>query len=81
MTTATPYTPPAEIIFAANQRLETATLGHIALAAVLYGTYCGVTGGRSAVTGAELPPFEKCPVLVRAGWLAVARRSTPRSLP
>ncbi|RKH08721.1 hypothetical protein D7X74_31020 [Corallococcus sp. CA047B] len=68
----TPYTPPADIITAAESALATARPDELGRATVLYTTYCGVTGGRSAVTGAELPPFEKCPLLVRAAWLAVA---------
>ncbi|RYZ34267.1 MAG: hypothetical protein EOO71_39560 [Myxococcaceae bacterium] len=68
----TPYTPPADIITAAESALAKARPDEIGRATVLYTTYCGVTGGRSAVTGAELPPFEKCPLLVRAAWLAVA---------
>ncbi|RKG99216.1 hypothetical protein [Corallococcus carmarthensis] len=43
------------------------------LAARAYTAYCGTTGGRSAVTGAQLPAFEACPPLVRAAWLASVR--------
>ncbi|RKH64106.1 hypothetical protein [Corallococcus aberystwythensis] len=67
-----PYTPPAELITAAEKVLAQASPGKLATALTLYTCYGSVTGGRSAVTGAELPPFEKCSVLVRAGWLAVA---------
>ncbi|RKG94131.1 hypothetical protein D7V97_39430, partial [Corallococcus sp. CA053C] len=56
----------------AERALALARPDELGRAAVLYTVYCGVTGGRSAVTGAELPPFEKCPMLVRAAWLAVA---------
>ncbi|NPC76055.1 hypothetical protein HPP05_40640 [Corallococcus exiguus] len=70
--TPAPYTPPPELITAAEKALAQASPGKLATALTLYTCYGGVTGGRSAVTGAELPPFEKCSTLVRAGWLAVA---------
>lgn len=72
MSTAAPYTPPTELILAAEKALAQASPDKLATALTLYHCYGGVTGGRSAVNGAELPSFEKCPVLVRAGWLAVA---------
>ncbi|NOK32354.1 hypothetical protein HMI49_03950 [Corallococcus exercitus] len=72
MSTPAPYTPPAELIAAAEKALAQANPGKLATALTLYTCYGSVTGGRSAVTGAELPPFEKCSALVRAGWLAVA---------
>ncbi|MBZ4371465.1 hypothetical protein [Corallococcus sp. AS-1-6] len=67
-----PYTPPPELVAAAEKALAQASPGKLATALTLYTCYGSVTGGRSAVTGAELPPFEKCSVLVRAGWLAAA---------
>ncbi|MBN8466185.1 hypothetical protein JYJ95_06655 [Corallococcus exiguus] len=70
--TPAPYTPPPELIASAEKALAQASPSKLALALTLYHCYGGVTGGRSAVTGAELPPFEKCSMLVRAGWLAVA---------
>ncbi|NRD67784.1 hypothetical protein HRD49_39255, partial [Corallococcus exiguus] len=66
------YTPPPELITAAEKALAQASPGKLATALTLYTCYGSVTGGRSAVTGAELPHFEKCSVLVRAGWLAAA---------
>ena len=69
----TPYTPPPEIVTAAESALASARTDEINRAEALYDAYCLVTGRRSAVTSAELPPFEKCSVLVRSGWLAAAR--------
>ncbi|RKH21889.1 hypothetical protein D7Y11_08205 [Corallococcus sp. AB018] len=70
--TPAPYTPPPELIASAEKALAQASPSKLALALMLYHCYGSVTGGRSAVTGAELRPFEKCSTLVRAGWLAVA---------
>ncbi|QSQ19308.1 hypothetical protein JY651_28680 [Pyxidicoccus parkwayensis] len=67
------YAPPAELVAKAEQELAGATREELDHAARCYAAYCGVTDGRSAVTGAELPAFDACPVLVRAGWLAAAR--------
>ncbi|MBZ4373235.1 hypothetical protein [Corallococcus sp. AS-1-6] len=72
MSSPAPYTPPAALVEAAEKALAQANPGKLATALTLYTCYGSVTGGRSAVTGAELPPFEKCSALVRAGWLAVA---------
>lgn len=71
------YTPPHELVERAEQELAAATEDELAQARRCYSAYCGVTARRSAVTGAELPAFDACPVLVRAGWLAAAR--APRS--
>ncbi|HEX5750012.1 MAG TPA: hypothetical protein VFZ09_27530 [Archangium sp.] len=73
--TATPYTPPLEMLQAAETMLAQATPEDLAIADKLYMAYGGVTGGRSAVTGAELPEFEICRPLVKAGWLASVREA------
>ncbi|QDE83326.1 hypothetical protein [Myxococcus xanthus] len=65
-----PYTPPSELVSAAEQSVASASPESLAQAERLYVAYGGVTGGRSAVTGATLPQFSACSVLVRAGWLA-----------
>lgn len=41
------------------------------LARKAYEAYCGQTGWKSAVTGADLPPWDNCPKAVRQGWVAV----------
>ncbi|QSQ24870.1 hypothetical protein JY651_07990 [Pyxidicoccus parkwayensis] len=66
------YSPPPELVEKAERELASATEDELAQARRCYSAYCGVTAGRSAVTGAELPAFDACPVLVRAGWLAAA---------
>ena len=38
-----------------------------------YEAYCGSTAWKSAITGADLPPFEKCPESVKKGWIAAAK--------
>lgn len=43
------------------------------LARKAYEAYCGSTGWKSAVTGADLPPFDNCPKAVKDGWVAVAK--------
>lgn len=43
-----------------------------ALARMAYEAYCEATGWRSAITGQELPPFDKTPDAVQAGWMAAA---------
>ena len=68
-----PYSPPAHLVESAEKALGEAGAEELKLAADLYAAYCAVTEGRSAVTGALLPPFSACPVLVRAAWLAAAR--------
>lgn len=42
------------------------------LARIAYEVYCETTGWKSAVTGQSLPPFEKTPDTVQAGWAAAA---------
>jgi hypothetical protein len=69
----TPYTPPPELLAAAEKMLFEASPGELAIADKLYVAYGSVTGQRSAVTGAELPAFDICRPLVRAGWLATVR--------
>ena len=71
------YTPPPELVQAAEESLAAATPEELADAARAYVAYGSVTGGRSAVTGSELPGFTMCNTLVRAGWLRVARELRP----
>ena len=71
------YTPPPELVQAAEESLAAATPEDLADAARAYVAYGSVTGGRSAVTGSELPGFTMCNTLVRAGWLRVARELRP----
>lgn len=66
------YTPPSELVTAAESALAAATPEQLQRAEALYTAYGSVTGHRSAVTGATLPPFSECKPLVRAGWLAAA---------
>ncbi len=68
-----PYSPPQEMLAAAEKALSEATPAELAAAESLYMAYAKPTGGRSAVTGAELPLFAACKPLVRAGWLAAAK--------
>lgn len=49
-------------------RPETENLGKIA-----YEAYCATTGWKSAITGADLPPFETTPETVQRGWDAAAK--------
>ncbi|NVJ13141.1 hypothetical protein [Myxococcus sp. AM010] len=67
------YSPAPELVAAAERALATANPAHLDTAERMYLSYGAVTDGRSAVTGAVLPPFRECSVLVRAGWLAAAR--------
>lgn len=68
-----PYVPPAEMVKEAEQAIAAAPLADMVAAEHAYLRYGSVTGGRSAVTGAQLPPFSECKPLVQAGWLAVIR--------
>lgn len=68
-----PYTPPAELVATAERALAEATLAELAKAEALYLAYGSVTDGKSAVTGATLPPFAECRPLVQSGWLAASR--------
>lgn len=76
----TPYTPPDDLVQAAEKALAEATPEELARAEALYMAYAAVTRYRSAVTGSDLPLFPRCSSLVRAGWLAAARAAqvTPR---
>lgn len=47
---------------------EESYLGRLA-----YEAYCGTTGWKSAVTGANLPAFYKTPEAVQAGWIAASQ--------
>lgn len=78
-TNAQPYSPPPEMVAAAEEKLAAASPAALARAEAAYQAYGDVTGGRSAVTGALLPTFAECKPLVRAGWLAATTApSTPR---
>ncbi len=44
------------------------------LARMSYEAYCGSTNWKSAITGADLPPFDNCPKEVKNGWIAVAKK-------
>lgn len=70
---STTYTPSEETLANAERLLSEATPRELAQAELLYVAYGSVTGGRSAVSGAELPSFDFCRPLVRAGWLVAAR--------
>ena len=48
----------------------------IELAQKAYEAYCESTGWKSAITGADLPPFTDCPEKVQQGWIAVAEKMT-----
>ncbi len=67
------YSPPAHLVEAAQEALHKVPEEQFERARALYEAYCAVTDGKSAVTGASLPPFAACPVLVRACWLAASR--------
>ncbi len=41
-------------------------------AKVAYDAYCETTGWKSAITGADLPPFNKTPIAVQAAWSIAA---------
>ena len=43
------------------------------LGRVAYEAYCETTGWKSAITGADLPPFDKTPEAVQNGWIAAAQ--------
>ncbi|TQF14206.1 hypothetical protein FJV41_19750 [Myxococcus llanfairpwllgwyngyllgogerychwyrndrobwllllantysiliogogogochensis] len=70
------YTPPDELLERALVAME-GVEGELREAERAYNAYLSATDGRSAVTGEKLPPFGACPLLVRAGWLAVVRSSKP----
>lgn len=78
MSETLPYSPPPEMVAAAEAKLAAATPAALAKAEAAYQAYGDVTGGRSAVTGAQLPAFADCKPLVRAGWLAA---TTSPSIP
>lgn len=71
--TSTPYTPPPEQRSNAEALLSNASREELHLAELAYTAYGSVTGGRSAVTGAELPAFDACNPVVRAGWVSAIR--------
>lgn len=41
-------------------------------AKIAYDAYSHAVGGKSAITGALLPPFDQTPALVQKGWLEAA---------
>jgi hypothetical protein len=43
------------------------------MAKIAYEAYCETTGWKSAISGADLPPFEKTPQAVQTGWIAAAK--------
>lgn len=43
------------------------------LGRLAYEAYCATTDWKSAVTGADLPPFGKTPETVQRGWIAAAQ--------
>ncbi|MET0405644.1 MAG: hypothetical protein ABW123_24710 [Cystobacter sp.] len=75
------YTPPLELLQAAEALLRGALPEELTAAAFAYASYGQPTGGRSAITGSELPAFAVCNPLVRAGWLSVVRSFTQWGAP
>ena len=47
--------------------------GDAALGKLAYEAYCSVTGWKSAVTGADLPSFDKTSPLIQRAWVASAK--------
>lgn len=43
------------------------------LGRIAYEAYCNTTNWKSAVTGADLPPFYETPATVQIGWIAAAQ--------
>ncbi|EPX55007.1 hypothetical protein D187_009746 [Cystobacter fuscus DSM 2262] len=66
---------------AAESLLQSASPHELRRAEQAYRAYGCPTAGRSAITGVELPGFESCPPLVRAGWLSVVRTFTQWGAP
>ncbi|RKH19153.1 hypothetical protein D7X74_07640 [Corallococcus sp. CA047B] len=73
MADAPKYTPPQHLLTNAELDMQAASGGEVDAAAALFLAYGHTTEGKSAATGAALPPYVECNVLVQAGWLAVAR--------
>lgn len=46
-----------------------------------YEAYAATAGGKSLITGAELPPFYETPAAVQAGWIAAATAARAAVLP
>lgn len=69
----TGYTPTPESLRAAEEQLAKASPEELSAAARAWVVYSRSAGGRSSVTGAELPGFYMTPTLVRAAWLTVVR--------
>jgi hypothetical protein len=44
----------------------------IKLARIAYEAYCETTDWKSAITGADLPPFDETSKAVQHGWIAAA---------
>lgn len=43
------------------------------LARIAYGAYCETTGWKSAITGANLPPYDNNIEAVKIGWRAAVK--------
>ncbi|ATB27396.1 hypothetical protein [Melittangium boletus] len=67
------YTPTPESLRVAEEQLAKASPEELSAAARAWVVYSRSAGGRSSITGAELPGFYMTPTLVRAAWLAVVR--------
>lgn len=75
MSEAQKYTPPAELVESATRQVQAAGPDVLNAADRLFTAYGRVTDGKSAVTGAVLPPFVDCKPLVQAGWLEVMKEA------
>jgi|GEM_PF-7016546 len=73
------YTPTPESLRVAEEQLAKATPEELSAAARAWVVYSRSAGGRSSITGAELPGFYMTPTLVRAAWLAVVRDQRVRA--
>lgn len=62
--------------FLTEEYLNEPEEGVIWLAKIAYEAYCETTGWKSAVTGADLPPFNKTPQAVQEGWVVAVMAVT-----
>ncbi|WP_141620099.1 hypothetical protein [Myxococcus sp. AB036A] len=69
------YSPAPELVTAAERALATANAAHLDTAERMYLSHGAVTDGRSAVTGALLPPFRECSVPAGSPLRASSRPS------